>query len=91
VFVGVITAMILIAAVVAVVPGIPVISLLIGVQVVNGVLLPINLFFIWRLARDTKVMGEHRNHPVTDALTAITVLFTGSLSLILVVVTILGY
>jgi NRAMP (natural resistance-associated macrophage protein)-like metal ion transporter len=91
VFVGVITAMILIAAVVAVVPGIPVISLLIGVQVVNGVLLPINLFFIWRLARDTKLMGEHRNHPVTDALTAITVLFTGSLSLILVVVTILGY
>jgi NRAMP (natural resistance-associated macrophage protein)-like metal ion transporter len=90
VFVGVITAMILIAAVVAVVPGIPVISLLIGVQVVNGVLLPINLFFIWRLARDTKVMGEHRNHPVTDALTAITVLFTGALSLILVVVTILG-
>jgi NRAMP (natural resistance-associated macrophage protein)-like metal ion transporter len=90
VFVGVITVMIAIATVVAVIPGIPVIALLIGVQVVNGVLLPINLFFIWRLARDAKLMGEHRNHGVVDAVTAITVLFTGSLSLILVAVTILG-
>jgi Mn2+/Fe2+ NRAMP family transporter len=51
VFVTVITAMIVIGAVVAVIPGLPVISLLVGVQVVNGLLLPINLFFIWRLAR----------------------------------------
>jgi Mn2+/Fe2+ NRAMP family transporter len=90
VFVGVITAMILIAAVVAVVPGIPVISLLIGVQVVNGALLPINLFFIWRLSRSRKLMGEHRNRGVVDVLTAITVLFTGALSAILVVVTVFG-
>jgi hypothetical protein len=27
-----------------------VISLLVGVQVVNGLLLPINLFFIWRIS-----------------------------------------
>ena len=51
VFVGLITAMIAIATIVAVIPGIPVINLLIGVQVVNGVLLPINLCFIWRPVR----------------------------------------
>ena len=50
VFVNIITAMIMFGAFVAIIPGVPVISLLIGVQVVNGVLLPINLFFIWRLA-----------------------------------------
>ena len=61
VFVGLITAMIVISTIVAVVPGVPVISLLIGVQVINGVLLPINLFFIWRLARSEDLMGEHRN------------------------------
>jgi hypothetical protein len=49
VFVGLNTAMIAVATIVAVLPGIPVI----GVQVVNGVLLPINLFFVWRLARPT--------------------------------------
>jgi Mn2+/Fe2+ NRAMP family transporter len=89
-FTGVMTAMILVSTVVAVIPGVPVISLLIGVQVVNGLLLPINLAFIWRLARDRELMGEHRNRGLPDALAALTVAVTGSLSLILVAVTILG-
>lgn len=90
VFVGVISGMIAIATVVAVIPGIPVISLLIGAQVVNGLLLPVNLFFVWRLARNSELMGEHRNRALLDALTALTVAFTSALSLILVVVTIAG-
>lgn len=90
VFVGVITVMIAVATIVAVIPGIPVINLLVGVQVVNGVLLPINLFFIWRLARSRELMGQHRNHGLIDALTAATVLCTSALSLILVTVTVLG-
>jgi NRAMP (natural resistance-associated macrophage protein)-like metal ion transporter len=90
VFVGVITLMIAAATIVAVIPGIPVINLLIGVQVVNGVLLPINLFFIWRLSRDHDLMGEHRNDGLSDILTAATVLFTSALSLGLVVVTLTG-
>ena len=89
-FTGVITAMILVSTAVAVIPGVPVISLLVGVQVVNGVLLPINLWFIWRLARSTELMGEHRNRGLPDALAGITVAITGSLSLILVAVTLLG-
>ena len=60
-FVNIITAMIVLSAFVAIIPGVPVISLLVGVQVVNGVLLPINLFFIWRLARSRSVMGERRS------------------------------
>jgi Mn2+/Fe2+ NRAMP family transporter len=91
VFVMVITAMIAIAAVVAVIPGIPVISLLIGVQVVNGVLLPINLFFLWRLARSRSLMGEHRLRGGLDLVTAVTVVVTSTLSLALVVLTLLGF
>jgi NRAMP (natural resistance-associated macrophage protein)-like metal ion transporter len=90
VFMGVITAMIVIATIVAMVPGVPVISLLVGVQVVNGLLLPINLFFIWRLARNEELMGEHRNRGPVDWTTALTVLVTSTLSLILVAVTVLG-
>jgi Mn2+/Fe2+ NRAMP family transporter len=91
VFVTVITAMIAVAAVVAVIPGIPVISLLIGVQVVNGVLLPINLFFLWRLARSRSLMGEHRLRGGLDLITAVTVAVTSTLSLALVVITLLGF
>jgi Mn2+/Fe2+ NRAMP family transporter len=90
VFVGVITVMIVVSTIVAVIPGIPVIPLLVGVQVVNGVLLPINLCFIWRLARSRELMGQHRNHGLVDALTAATVFITSTLSVILVAVTVLG-
>jgi NRAMP (natural resistance-associated macrophage protein)-like metal ion transporter len=90
VFVGLITVMIVVAAIVAVIPGIPVINLLIGVQVVNGLLLPINLAFIWRLSRDRALMGEHRNRGIADLLTAATVALTSALSLILVAVTLSG-
>jgi NRAMP (natural resistance-associated macrophage protein)-like metal ion transporter len=89
-FVGVLTAMILTATVVAVIPGIPVIDLLVGVQVINGVLLPINLFFIWRLARSRELMGEHRNRGVFDGLAGITAAITSTLSITLVAVTVLG-
>jgi NRAMP (natural resistance-associated macrophage protein)-like metal ion transporter len=90
VFVGVITAMIVISAIVAVIPGLPVISLLVGVQVVNGLLLPINLFFIWRLSRSSRVMGERRARGLLDAATGLTVVVLSCLSLVLVGVTVAG-
>jgi Mn2+/Fe2+ NRAMP family transporter len=90
VFMGVITAMIAIGAIVAVIPGVPVIDLLVGVQVVNGLLLPINLFFIWRLSRSRRVMGERRSGRFLDGAAAVTVAFTSTLSLILVAVTLAG-
>lgn len=90
VFVRLISLMIALAAAVAVIPGVPVISLLIGVQVVNGVLLPISLFFIWRIARSEEIMGAHRNRAGLDALAAVTVLVTSALSVALLVVTLTG-
>ncbi len=90
VFMNIITAMIVISALVAMVPGVPVISLLVGVQVINGLLLPINLFFIWRLSRSRALMGERRNRGALDFATGVTVVVFSALSLILVVVTVTG-
>src|SRR5207244_4928594 len=80
VFVSVITAMIAIGAFVAIIPGLPVISLLVGVQVVNGLLLPVNLYFIWRLSRSAHVMGERRTRPLLDLAMGATVLVCPGLS-----------
>ncbi|HEX3433250.1 MAG TPA: Nramp family divalent metal transporter [Solirubrobacteraceae bacterium] len=91
VFVNIITGMILFSAFVAMIPGVPVISLLVGVQVVNGLLLPINLFFIWRLARSHSVMGERHSHGFLDGAAAVTVAVTSTLSLALVVITLGGF
>src|SRR6266550_2803820 len=90
VFVGVITTMIIFSAFVAIIPGVPVISLLVGVQVVNGLLLPINLFFIWRLARSTHVMGARSSRGLLDLATGLTVTVLSALSLVLVIVTATG-
>jgi NRAMP (natural resistance-associated macrophage protein)-like metal ion transporter len=90
VFVGVITVLLAIGAVVAMIPGIPVISLLILVQAVNGVLLPITLIFVWRLASNRELMGDYRNGRVFGGLAAATVVATSILSLLLLAITIGG-
>jgi Mn2+/Fe2+ NRAMP family transporter len=91
VFVAIITAMIAVSTVVAIIPGLPVISLLVGVQVVNGLLLPINLFFIWRLSRSASVMGKMRSGRLLGAASGITVAVTSTLSVILVIATLGGF
>lgn len=90
VFVGVITVLIAIGTIVALIPGIPVISLLVGVQVVNGILLPITLVFVWRLAANRKLMGEYANGRIFNILAGATVLATSMLSLLLLGVTFAG-
>ena len=90
VFVGVVTALVVIGAVVAMIPGIPVFRLLVGVQAVNGVLLPITLFFVWRLSANAELMGRYRNGRVFNVIAGATVLATSALSLTLLVVTVTG-
>jgi Mn2+/Fe2+ NRAMP family transporter len=87
VFVGVVTALVVIGAVVAMTPGVPVFRLLVGVQAVNGVLLPITLFFVWRLSANAELMGSHRNGRAFNVVAGATVAATSALSLILLAVT----
>jgi Mn2+/Fe2+ NRAMP family transporter len=87
VFVGVITALIAIGTIVALIPGIPVIKLLVAVQVVNGFLLPVTLFFVWRLAASKSLMGQYANGRLFNLLAGATVIVASALSLLLLVVT----
>ena len=90
VFVTTLTVLLLVGAAVAMIPGLPVFKLLVFVQVLNGVLLPVTLFFLWRLARNEELMGEYRNGRVFDAIAAVTVVATSGLSLVLVGLTVAG-
>jgi Mn2+/Fe2+ NRAMP family transporter len=86
----VITTLIAIGTIVAVIPGIPVIKLLVAVQVVNGVLLPVTLFFVWRLASNRELMGDYANSRTFNILAGATVIATSILSLLLLAVTFSG-
>jgi len=55
------TAMVAFGALVALLPAAPIISLLVGIQVLNGLLLPVVLGFILVLAADHRLMGGLAN------------------------------
>lgn len=84
VFQGIFTGMLAFGAVVALVPGLPLIQLLIVVQVVNAILLPILLVFILRLVNDRRIMGKHVNGPVQNVIAWGTTLVLTGLCLILI-------
>ncbi|HEY5479757.1 MAG TPA: Nramp family divalent metal transporter [Gaiellaceae bacterium] len=86
VFVTTITILIAISAAVALIPSLPVISFLVGIQDVNGALLPITLFFLWRLSGNGELMGRWRNGRIFGALAALTIVCVSALSLALIVV-----
>lgn len=61
VFFSLFTALIVIGAGLALIPNVPVMQLLVGVQVLNGVLLPIILLFILLLINDKRLTGDLKN------------------------------
>ena len=61
VFFSLFTALVVIGAGLALIPNVPVMQLLVGVQVLNGVLLPIFLFFILLLINDKRLTGDLKN------------------------------
>jgi NRAMP (natural resistance-associated macrophage protein)-like metal ion transporter len=63
-FMGLFTFLIFLGTVVAMIPGIPVVTLLLFVQIVNGVLLPIELVFIMLIVNDKEIMGRYANKGV---------------------------
>ena len=61
VFFSLFTALVVIGAGLALIPNVPVMQLLVGVQVLNGVLLPIFLLFILLLINDKRLTGDLKN------------------------------
>ncbi|MGZ6256337.1 MAG: Nramp family divalent metal transporter [Candidatus Limnocylindria bacterium] len=61
VFMGLYTALIVIGAAVVLVPGLPLIGVILLSQNLNGILLPIVLVFMLRLVNTPRIMGRHTN------------------------------
>ena len=83
IFLGIFTALILIGAVVALLPGIPQIKLLIFTQCVNGLLLPFLLVAIVSLANNEEIMGEYKNSRVFNIFAWTITIVVSTLSLLL--------
>jgi Mn2+/Fe2+ NRAMP family transporter len=60
-FMGLYTALIVIGAVVVLIPGLPLIGVIVVSQNLNGILLPIILVFMLRLVNNPRIMGSYTN------------------------------
>jgi Mn2+/Fe2+ NRAMP family transporter len=76
VFYGLFLGQVILAAVVALVPTIPAFQLLVGVQVLNGFLLPIVLVFILLLSNNRRLMGKLKNPRAVNIIGWVTFLLT---------------
>jgi Mn2+/Fe2+ NRAMP family transporter len=60
-FWGMFTFLIVIAVIIAMIPGLPVVNILVFLYLINGLLLPIILFSILKLINDRELMGKYTN------------------------------
>jgi NRAMP (natural resistance-associated macrophage protein)-like metal ion transporter len=91
VFLGLFTGLTIVGAVLALIPGLPLIRVLVGVYVLNGLLLPIELFAILRLINDRELMGTHVNGRLYNLLAYGIAIVVSLLSLALIGITVLGW
>jgi Mn2+/Fe2+ NRAMP family transporter len=68
IFFSLFTGLLVIGAAIALTPGIPVVDLLVAISALNGVVLPVLLFFLLRLINDNRVAGDLKNGPVYNTL-----------------------
>lgn len=84
IFMGILTGLIVLGAAVALIPGLPLIEVLVGVYVLNGLLLPVELFAILRLVNDRELMGPHVNGKLYNTFAWTIAVVVSALSLMLI-------
>jgi Mn2+/Fe2+ NRAMP family transporter len=89
-FLGLFTAQVVLGALLALKPG-NLVNLLIGTQVLNGLITPIVLAFILILANRRSLLGEAANGPVFRAVAFVCIFAVGTLSLVVFGQTVLGW
>jgi len=61
IFYGIYTALIVVGAIVALIPGLPLFEIFVYVYLLNGILLPVLLVLMLKLANNKRLMGAHVN------------------------------
>jgi Mn2+/Fe2+ NRAMP family transporter len=89
-FNGLYTALIALAAAFVLAPNLPLIQVILATQTLNGVLLPVVLVFVVRLANDRSILGHHVNRRLFNALAYGTTIVLTLLTVALLVASALG-
>ncbi|MCA1643301.1 MAG: Nramp family divalent metal transporter [Acidobacteria bacterium] len=84
IFLGIFTFLIAVGALVSILPGLPLWRVLVATQFINGLLLPVLLVAVIRLASNRDLMGVRANGRVYNLVAWLTVAVVSALSLLLV-------
>lgn len=87
IFLGVFTFLVAVGAFIAILPGLPLIRVLIVTQVINGLLLPVILIAILLLVNNRELMGAYVNGRLYNVAAWLTAIVVSALSILLIVVT----
>ncbi len=82
-FFGFFAAILLAAGLFLLIPGLPLVRVMLLSQILNGILLPFILVFLIILANDSRLMGAYRNSPAFNAIASVTVVVMIGLTLAL--------
>jgi Mn2+/Fe2+ NRAMP family transporter len=88
IFLGIFTFLVALGALIAIMPGLPLIRVLLVAQVINGMLLPIVLITVLRLVNNRELMGRQVNGLAYNVAAWATALVVSASSILLLVVTI---
>ena len=80
---GIITAIIVISAIIVIIPNVNLFGVMMAAQVINGVLLPVLLIFMVGIAGDRHIMGENANGRVWTFLSWVTIVGTIGLTIVM--------
>ena len=83
-FFAIVSGLIAIGALVVLVPGVPLVSLILLTQDVNGLILPAILIYVILLVNDRRIMGNFVNGPVANLVSVATVIVLIALSGLLI-------
>ena len=87
IFLGTFTFLVAVGAAIAVIPNLPLFSVLLVTQVINGLLLPIVLFAVLRLVNNRELMGSHVNGTLYNVAAWLTAILVTAISLLFILVT----
>lgn len=85
VFYGLIAFLIITGSAIVLIPGLPLVRIMLISQEINGILLPVILIYMLKLTNDKEIMGEYVNSGFFNVIAWITVVFIIILTVILLV------
>lgn len=88
---GIITAILVVSAIIVLLPNANLFGIMMAAQIINGILLPVLLYFMVGIASNRRLMGPYRNSKLWNMLTWATIISVTVLTIIMFVLQALGY